>query len=254
MKRKNFTLIELLIVISIIAVLAALMLPALNKARERADAVKCINNLRGLGSISVGYSNDYNDWYFLASLPYPDGTIRQYLDTLWNKIGYLPKQDGRFDSTYYRVYMHPGRYFCPTLLKKATMLQRTGYTSSNGYVWANFSYGIRNDRRVTGDFAANPDPASSFPASVSNWGGYYEKLAVKLRQPASYNHLGCSYQKNNGWNSMTCSGSNNTTYLSAVHGNAGNTWNLDGHVEAVSPRKLLSFGIRPTFFNRLMEW
>ena len=45
MRRKRFTLIELLIVIAIIAILAALLLPALNKARNRARSIACTNNL-----------------------------------------------------------------------------------------------------------------------------------------------------------------------------------------------------------------
>lgn len=54
----NFTLIELLIVISIIAILAAMLLPALNKAREKAYSVQCINHMRQYGSILMSYTND----------------------------------------------------------------------------------------------------------------------------------------------------------------------------------------------------
>jgi len=68
LRQSSFTLIELLIVIAIIAILAAMLLPALNRAREVAKGLQCVSNKKQAMLAQVQYAGDFND-YFVGFIP-----------------------------------------------------------------------------------------------------------------------------------------------------------------------------------------
>ena len=122
MKKRKFTLIELLVVIAIIAILAAILLPALQAARERSHSASCTSNLKGLGSVAMNYSNDNRNFWPAQNTTVTGNTSeRQHMwgEFIWPicmiKGKYIRDWRGGKTKTNWSNWPDAPEYRCPSI-------------------------------------------------------------------------------------------------------------------------------------------
>jgi prepilin-type N-terminal cleavage/methylation domain-containing protein/prepilin-type processing-associated H-X9-DG protein len=209
MKKQSsiFTLIELLVVIAIIAILASMLMPALNKARNKAHAIACMNNLKQHGSLIYLYSDNNDGWLPLAYVSGSDNWLTRLLQTLHS------------DS-------NPSMVFVPWVAS-----EKTGFTSVS----------IKNKPLFRCN-ASDPDPtALSYKLGVSY---AYNRRVGYLPNGATYIGRKMARQKSDLVLITDNSGTPTTkTFadaggMDARHNGFCNQLKLDGHVDKVEQLKI----------------